>query len=95
MSWDVVFTDQFGDWWTGLSMEQQEAVYARVQVLMQLGPDLGRPVVDSIEGSKHGNMKELRASQGGALRACSCSIRSDAPCCCSAATRAVGGMSGT
>lgn len=68
MSWDVVFTDQFGEWWDDLSMEQQEALYARVQVLMQLGPDLGRPVVDAIEGSKHGNMKELRASQDGALR---------------------------
>ncbi len=32
------------------------------------GPDLGRPVVDRIQTSRHHNMKELRAAQGGALR---------------------------
>ncbi|MCQ3808556.1 MAG: type II toxin-antitoxin system RelE/ParE family toxin [Acidimicrobiaceae bacterium] len=30
--------------------------------------DLGRPVVDRISGSRHHNMKELRASEDGALR---------------------------
>ena len=68
MEWEVRFSDEFGDWWDALTLEQQEAVYARVQLLTLLGPDLGRPVVDSIKGSKHQNMKELRASTGGALR---------------------------
>jgi hypothetical protein len=43
-------------------------VIARVQLLEQLGPSLGRPVVDTVRGSAYQNMKELRASKGGALR---------------------------
>jgi hypothetical protein len=37
----------------------------------QLGPNLGRPAVDSIKSSRHHNMKELR-SVGGNLRALFC-----------------------
>lgn len=66
--WDVEVTDQFLDWWRILSSEQQEALTDRVDLLAERGPDLGRPVVDRIQGSRHHNMKELRAAQGGALR---------------------------
>ena len=68
MPWEVEYTDQFGGWWEGLSVEQQEALDDRVMLLAEVGPGLGRPVVDTITGSRHANMKELRASQGGALR---------------------------
>ena len=68
MAWEVEYTDQFGGWWEGLSVEQQEALDDRVMLLAEVGPGLGRPVVDTITGSRHANMKELRASQGGALR---------------------------
>jgi hypothetical protein len=34
-------------------------------VLEQLGPGLGRPHVDTIKGSRHDNMKELRTQAGG------------------------------
>lgn len=34
-------------------------------VLEQCGPSLGRPYVDHIEGSRHPNMKELRARHRG------------------------------
>ncbi len=37
-------------------------------LLAELGPGLGRPVVDRIHGSRHHNVKELRASEDGALR---------------------------
>lgn len=33
----------------------------RVEALKRSGPELGRPTVDTIEGSRHSNMKELRA----------------------------------
>jgi hypothetical protein len=66
--WEVEVTDEFVDWWQGLSDDQQESVTDRVDLLAERGPDLGRPVVDRIEASRHQNMKELRASQGGALR---------------------------
>ena len=59
--WDVEFTDQFEAWWDTLSSEEQQSIDAAVRLLEQRGPGLGRPLVDSIEGSRHANMKELRA----------------------------------
>lgn len=66
--WDVEYTDEFEGWWHGLTPHQQEALDAAVQLLMEYGPALGRPLVDRIKGSRHQHMKELRVSQGGALR---------------------------
>ena len=59
MTWEVEYTDQFGDWWDELGEEEQEAVTAAVNVLQRRGPSLGRPLVDTIKQSKHKNMKEL------------------------------------
>jgi hypothetical protein len=59
--WDVEFTDQFEHWWDTLSVEEQDSIDAAVDVLQQNGPSLGRPAVDTIVGSRHANMKELRA----------------------------------
>ena len=42
-----------------------------IDLLEQLGPNLGRPVVDSVKSSRHHHMKELR-SVGGHLRALFC-----------------------
>ena len=36
--------------------------------LAEGGPALGRPLVERLSRSRHQNMKELRVSQGGALR---------------------------
>lgn len=65
---EVNVTDDFVEWWHGLSVAQQEAVAARVELLEQHGPALGRPVVDRVRGSAFHNMKELRCSADGALR---------------------------
>jgi hypothetical protein len=59
--WDVEYTDEFGDWFAGLGAKEQEAVTARVELLAARGPSLGRPAVDTIHGSRHAHMKELRA----------------------------------
>ena len=59
--WDVEFTDQFEAWWDTLRAEEQQSIDAAVRLLEQRGPGLGRPLVDSLEGSRHANMKELRA----------------------------------
>jgi hypothetical protein len=61
MDWEVEYTDQFGDWWDGLTKDEQEAVTAAVNVLARRGPSLGRPLVDTIKQSRHANMKELIA----------------------------------
>lgn len=66
--WEVEFTDEFESWWRDLDLSQQAAIAGRVELLEAFGPDLGRPVVDRISGSRHHNMKELRASEGGTLR---------------------------
>lgn len=51
-----------------MAIDQQEAIAARVTVLEQDGPHLGRPTVDRVHSSAFHNMKELRCSQDGALR---------------------------
>lgn len=38
---------------------------AAIQVLRDHGPALGRPLVDTVKGSRHGNMKELRPGSTG------------------------------
>jgi hypothetical protein len=47
-------------WWLTLSAEDQNSIRACVEVLEEQGPGLGRPLVDTIKGSRHPNMKELR-----------------------------------
>ena len=59
--WEVEFTDQFGEWWSELSEEEQEEIDARIALLERRGPSLGRLLVDAITSSRHSNMKELRA----------------------------------
>lgn len=60
MTFEVEFTEEFGEWWDTLSEEQQEAVYNRVRKLQREGPHLGRPDADRLEHSRYPNMKELR-----------------------------------
>jgi hypothetical protein len=67
MAWQVQFTEQFGDWYASLDGKEKDAVVAAVQFLREHGPSLGRPFVDTIKGSRHANMKELRP-RGGNLR---------------------------
>ena len=63
--WEIEFTDEFGAWWNLLSEQEQESIAASVELLRQLGPHLGRPHVDVIQGSRHSNMKELRTQHQG------------------------------
>lgn len=59
MDWEVEYTDQFEQWWDGLTEAEQEDVDAKVRLLEQYGPALRRPHAGAIEGSRHRNMKEL------------------------------------
>jgi hypothetical protein len=38
----------------------QDELLAHAKLLQEFGPQLGRPSVDTLKGSKHANMKELR-----------------------------------
>ncbi len=59
--WQVVTTDDFDGWFAALGREAQVEIIAKVELLKLLGPKLGRPHADTLNGSKHANMKELRA----------------------------------
>lgn len=66
--WEVEYTSEFEEWWLRLTEGQQEALDDRIELLAEVGPGLKRPIVGDITTSRHANMKELRASAGGALR---------------------------
>ena len=59
--WAVATTDDFDGWFASLGEEGQAEVMARVELLKLLGPRLARPHADTLNGSRHANMKELRA----------------------------------
>ena len=60
MVWEVEYTDEFGEWWESLTETQQDLLDAAVEKLEVHGPALGRPLADTVSGSRHQNMKELR-----------------------------------
>jgi len=81
-----------GAWWDTLRVEDQQGIDAAVRVLEQRGPGLGRPLVDSVVGSRHANMKELRV---GTIRILFAFDPRRLRSCCSAATSATAGRSST
>src|ERR1035438_10009458 len=60
--WQIATTDDFDGWFAALGQDSQAEIIAKVELLKLLGPKLGRPHADTLNGSKHANMKELRAS---------------------------------
>lgn len=60
MSWVINFEDSFEREFDELSEAVQDECFARLRLLEKFGPALGRPQVDTLNGSKHANMKELR-----------------------------------
>lgn len=52
-------------WLLSLSDRDYDLVVAALELLSERGPQLGRPIVDSIAGSRHKNMKELRPGSSG------------------------------
>jgi hypothetical protein len=64
-AWNVEYTDEFGAWWSTLSESQQDDVEAIVTLLVRKGPRLPFPYSSGINGSRHGQMRELRVQSGG------------------------------
>jgi len=60
MQWVVVFHPDFDPEFMQLSLSVQQMILACANSLKKLGPQLGREKVDTLNGSKHANMKELR-----------------------------------
>ena len=62
MSWAVEIADEFDPEFDSLPVDVQTEILALSRLLRQFGPQLGRPRVDTLNGSRHANMKELRFS---------------------------------
>jgi hypothetical protein len=60
MTWTVRFAVEFEPEFATLSAAVRIELLAQAKVLEQFGPQTGRPRVDTLKGSKHANMKELR-----------------------------------
>jgi hypothetical protein len=61
--WEIYQTDEVAGWMENLRHTDPEAAHqveAAVDVLSEYGPTLGRPLVDTLTGSKIANLKELR-----------------------------------
>jgi hypothetical protein len=66
MSWNVRFDEAFDPEFDDLPADVQDELLAHARLLQEFGPQLGRPRADTLKGSRHANMKELRfkASDG-------------------------------
>jgi hypothetical protein len=62
VSWVVEIGDEFEPEFDALDENVQDEILALSRLLQQFGPRLGRPRVDTLKGSRHANMKELRCS---------------------------------
>lgn len=61
----TVDVELVSQWLLTLDENSRAQVVAALEILQEHGPALGRPLVDSISGSRHRNMKELRPGSSG------------------------------
>ncbi len=59
--WAVDATEEYLQWFATQSADVQEVMLAKVYLLEEFGPRLGRPHADTLKGSRISNLKELRA----------------------------------
>jgi hypothetical protein len=65
--WTVEFAPEFEPEFAALPEEVADELTAQVVVIEEFGPKAGRPRVDTLNGSKHANMKELRFDADGGV----------------------------
>lgn len=63
--WLVTTTDTFDEWLSQQDTSSRLRILASMTVLATQGYALGRPIVDTVDGSKFSNMKELRTKYAG------------------------------
>jgi hypothetical protein len=69
MSWPVIIVEPARSWLHGLRRSDRQTLLLISQAIEALsieGPALGRPLVDTVRGSKLANLKELRPGSAGA-----------------------------
>ncbi|HXQ68595.1 MAG TPA: type II toxin-antitoxin system RelE/ParE family toxin [Alphaproteobacteria bacterium] len=67
MAWTVAFAEEFVGEVQAMEKEVRRELLARARLLAIAGPQLGRPHVDTLNGSDYPNMKELRFMAGGGV----------------------------
>lgn len=65
MSWEVILLSEVKEWFDGLDDKSTEQVTTAIDLLEKAGPTLGRPLVDTLQGSSLPNLKELRPGSTG------------------------------
>ena len=60
LPWSVDLHAEFVPEFEGLPEAVQDELLAHIAIPETFGPQLGRPRVDTVNGSRHKNMKELR-----------------------------------
>jgi hypothetical protein len=65
--WVVELGDEFQPEYDDLPEEVQDELLAMTRLLQQFGPQLKRPHADTMNGSRHANMKELRFDAAGGV----------------------------
>jgi hypothetical protein len=65
--WTVELAPEFEPELLALQPEVRIELLAQARVVEQFGPTTGRPRVDTLKGSKHANMKELRFDAAGGV----------------------------
>jgi hypothetical protein len=65
--WTVELAPEFEPELLALAAETRIELLAQARVIERFGPQARRPRVDTLNGSKHANMKELRFDAGGGV----------------------------
>jgi len=67
VKWRVDLHDDFVREYRHLQQDVQDELLALVALLEQFGPQLGRPRADTLNDSRHANLKELRFDAAGGV----------------------------
>ena len=65
MTWEVEYTDEFGDWYKDLTESEQDSIDRNVYLLEQFGPTLSDRYSKPLVTSRYTHMRELRVQHGG------------------------------
>ena len=68
MAWTIILLSEVRAWYDALTEsdpDTADSVAAAIDLLQERGPQLGRPLVDTLEGTALPNLKELRPGSTG------------------------------
>jgi hypothetical protein len=67
VEWDVYVVHEVRNWIDDLDDGTHARMVQAIDALAEVGPGLGRPLVDTIQGSAIANLKELRVGSARVL----------------------------